>query len=192
MIKQIGVIVLLLVVSLPCLGQRAHLEVGGTFGFKDEFFCRPSFDANAQFTEFHIYDLSLFTRVSKLKWGGELGLGFEKAGNYFTRYVDNTKNAGYMNLNRLSLDLSPYFYLVKKNHFKWDVQLGLRNYLNLNNVTYFPMKENLRRWKMGARITTNFTIKSMLVGVYYERDVRTDYSFNTMHSVFGLRLGVIY
>ena len=192
MIKQIGGFVLLLIVSLPCFGQRAHLEVGGTFGFKDEFFYRPSFDANAKYTEFHIYDLTLIARVSKLKWGGEIGIGFEKAGNYFTRYIDNTTDIQYMNLNRLSLDLSPYFYLIKKNHFKWDVQLGLRNYLNLNNVTYFPMKVDLNRWKLGARITSNVTIKSMLIGVYYERDVRTDYSFEPMHSVFGLRLGVIY
>ena len=192
MIKQIGVIVALLIVSHSSLGQRAHLEVGATLGFKDEFFYRPSFDVNTQFTEFHIYDLSLIARVSKLKWGGEIGIGFEKAGNYFVRYSDNTTDAQYMNLNRLSLSLSPSFYLIKKSHFKWDVQIGLKNYLNLNNTTYFPMKENLRRWKMGARITTNFTIKSMLIGVYYEHDIRTDYSFNSKHSVFGLRLGVIY
>lgn len=192
MIKQIGGFVLLLFVSLPCFGQRAHLEVGGTFGFKDEFFYRPSFDVNAKYTEFHIYDLSLIARVSKLKLGGEIGIGFEKAGNYFTRSTDNATDVQYMNLNRVSFDLSPYFYLIKKNHFKWDVQLGLRNYLNLNNVTYFPMEENLNRWKMGARITTNLTIKSMLIGVYYEHDIRTDYSFNTRHSVFGLRVGVIY
>ncbi|MDX2361865.1 MAG: hypothetical protein QNK23_13735 [Crocinitomicaceae bacterium] len=192
MIKRSFIASLLVLVAFVSSAQRPHLELGGTLGFKDEFFFHPSFNASAQFTEFHIYDVDVFTRVSKLKWGGEIGLGFEKAGNYFIRRFDNTTEFEYMNLNRISFDLSPYYYLIKKNHFKWDVQLGVRNYFNLNTVTYFPMKEELKIWKLGARLTTNFTFKSVLVGVYYERDLRTDYSFNPQQSVFGLRIGVIY
>lgn len=192
MINQIRLLLLLLIVSQTCLAQRPHLEVGATFGFKDEFFSKPSFNPKSQYTEFHIYGLGLLTRVSKLNWGGEIGIGFEKAANYFTRNIDKTKEAQYMNLNRLSLNLSPYYYLIKKSHFKWDAQLGIRNYINLNQQTSFPMSEELRRWKMSGRLSTNITIKSMLIGVYYENDIRTDYSFNTRHSVFGLRLGVIY
>ena len=172
--------------------QRPHLEAGGTLGFKDEFHYTPTFDTSSHFTEFHIYDLFLFTRVSKKKLGGEFGLGFEKAGNYFIRRFDNTTETKYMNLNRISVDISPFLYLIKKPKSKWDLQLGLRNYFNLTSSIAIPDIHQLKTWKLAGRLTTNYTFKSFLIGLYYEHDIRSDYSFKPNNVTFGLRCGVVY
>jgi hypothetical protein len=178
--------------SLFVFSQRPHLEIGGTLGFKDEFFYRPSFHPNAKSTEFHIYDASLFTRVSKLKWGGELGIGFEKAGYYITQNFNNSSALEFMNLNRLSLDIGSFYYLIKKPHFKWDVQLGIRNYLNLSRTTFIPEKQALNVWKLGTRFTSNLTFKSLFIGLFYEYEIHSDYSFNKIPNIFGLRVGRIF
>lgn len=172
--------------------QRPHLEVGGTIGFKDEFHFKPSFDAQSKYTEFHIFDLESFLRISKLHFGGEIGLGFEKASNYFIRFQDNSYSAKYLNLNRLSLNMSAFAYAIKKSHFKWDFQLGLRNYFNLNKRMYVPTTLNLKTYKLALRVGSNFTFKNVLFGVYYERDLRSDYTFSQRGANFGFRVGVIY
>ena len=172
--------------------QRIHLELGSTLGFKDELHFKPSFDTTSHFTEFHIYDIYVFSRISKNSWGGEMGLGFEKAGNYFIKRFDNSTETKYMNLNRIYFDLSPYFYLIKKSKVKWDLQLGIRNYFNLSRSLFIPETEKIHVWKMGARFTTNYTFKSFIIGLFYEHDLRSDYSFKPNNATFGLRLGVIY
>lgn len=173
-------------------GQRAHLEVGGTIGFKDEFFMRPTFSASAQFAEFHVYDLSVFTRVSKRRLGLELDLGFEKAAYYFVRFDANSKATNPMNLNRILSDVSGFVYLKKNAKHKVDVQLGCRNYFNCTPNLTLNNTYSLRTWKCAARLGVNYTFKSFISGVYYEQTLRSDYSFGNPTAVFGLRLGVIY
>lgn len=185
-------IVLFLLLAFPGRAQRMHLEVGGTVGFKDEFFLRPSFDSTSRFTEFHLFDLYAFSRVSKRRLGGELGLGFEKAGYYFVRHYDNTTGTGNLQINRLSVDLSGLFYLRKKAAFKWDVQAGVRSFFNLTTGFELPTHYEQTRWAPRARVTTNLTFKFCLVGIYAEHAIRRAYPFAPPSSVFGIRLGVIY
>jgi len=192
MMKGIHIKLLFVLIANLSIAQRPHLEIGGTLGFKDEFHSTPSFDTTSRFTEFHIYDLYVFTRVSKRNLGGEFGLGFEKAGNYFVRRFDNTTEAKYMELNRICLDLSSYLYLVKKAKSKWDLQLGLRSYFNLSRTIAVPEAQLQKTWKLAGRITTNYTFKSFIVGLFYEHDIRTDYFFKPNNATFGLRCGVIY
>lgn len=184
--------ILLLLVSGLVLAQRPHLEIGTTLGFKDEFHYKPHFDVNSKYTEFHILDVELFLRVSKNKFGGEVGLGFEKATNYFIRRYDNSTQSAYLNLNRISLNLSAFYYFIKKSHFKWDLQLGARNYFNTNKWMYAPNSIGLKTYKLAARATTNFTFKNVLFGVYYERDVVSDYTFKLKGANFGFRIGMIF
>ena len=192
MIGRIHIALLIMLIANVSVAQRPHFEIGGTLGFKDEFHYRPSFDTTAQFTEFHIYDLYAFTRVSKRNLGGEFGLGFEKAGNYFVRRFDNTTEAKYMELNRISVDLSSVLYLIKKAKSKWDLELGFRSYFNLTRFIEVPDQQLQKTWKLAGRVTTNYTFKSFIVGVYYEHDIRTDYFFKPNNATFGLRCGVIY
>lgn len=190
--KRILFIAFLMVLPVQLKAQRVHLELGGALGFKDEFYLNPTFDDSSRYTEFHLYDINLFARVSKLRWGGEIGINYEKAGNYFVRKLNNSTELDYFNLNRLSINVSPFFYLVKKSHFKWDIQLGVRHYFNLNKAIYIPFKEELKVWKLADRFTTNFTFKSVILGLFYEHDIVTDYHFKPSNAVFGIRLGVIY
>ncbi len=185
-------VILLFLTSLHGVAQRLHLELGSTVGFKDEFFKSPDFDSTSAFSEFHIFDLYGFTRISKRRWGGELGLGFEKAGYYFVRHLDNSTETSFLQLNRLSLDLSGLFYLRKHTASKWDLQAGLRNYVNLTTTMFLPDRYEQQRWALSARITTNYTYKSFLTGLYYEQPLRNAYSFASATAVFGIRLGVIY
>ena len=190
--QHFAILSLFLVLSCVAYAQRPHLEVGGTLGFKDEFHYTPQFDTSSNFTEFHIYDLFVFTRLSKKRIGGEFGVGFEKAANYFIRRYDNSTDANYMNLNRVLIDFSPYVYLVKKPKTKWDMQLGLRNYFNLNSSIAIPNEHNLKIWKLAGRLSTNYIFKSFIIGLYYEHDIRSDYYFKPSNATFGLRCGVIY
>lgn len=172
--------------------QRPHLEVGATLGFKDDFHWKPEFDPNSKYTEFHMYDVYFFSRVSRNKIGGEFGLGFEKAGNYFVRYQDNSTELNYVNFNRISIELSPLIYLIKSSEKKLDFQLGLRNYFNLNSQISVPQQIDLKRWKLAGRATINYTYRSFLVGIFYERDLRSDYSFRFKGVTFGIRGGVLF
>ena len=187
-----SVLILVLFLSFFGFSQRIHLEIGGTIGFKDEFHYKPHFDVTSKYTEFHIIDVEGFLRVSKLKWGGEIGVGFEKASNYFKRFYDNSKEVKYLNLNRLSLNLSAFHYFIKKSKFKWDLQFGVRNYFNLLPRLYVPVEIPLKVWKLSARVSTNFTFKNVLFGVFYEHDLKSDYAFKNKGANFGFRLGVIY
>lgn len=172
--------------------QRAHLVIGGTIGFKDEFFLTPSFTTPAQFAEFHIYDISVFTRVSKRRLGLEIDLGFEKAGYYFVRFNADSKATESLTLNRVLSGVSGLFYLKKTSKHKVDVQLGCQNYFNCTPAVNLNANYAMRTWKCAARVGLNYTFKSFLSGVFYEQTLRNDYPFENPSAVFGLRLGVIY
>ncbi|MFT5779882.1 MAG: hypothetical protein ACI837_002841 [Crocinitomicaceae bacterium] len=190
--KQFYILLLFIFLSKVSVAQRVHLEVGGTIGFKDEFHATPSFDTTSRYTEFHIYDLTLFTRVSKRNLGSEIGIGFEKAGNYFLRRFDNSTEAKFMQLNRVYIDVSPYIYLIKNPKIKWDLQVGFRNYFNLTRSMQIPEEQLQKSWKLAGRITTNYTFKSFLIGIYYEHDLRADYFFPPNNATFGIRCGVVF
>jgi hypothetical protein len=182
----------LLLISFSSLAQRPHVELGGVLGFKDEFHFKPQFDATSKYTELHIWEIEAFLRVSKSKFGGEIGIGFEKASNYFRRDIDGTGDFGYANLNRVSLNLSAFYYFIKKSDFKWDLQLGLRNYFNTNKFMYVPLTIERSPYKLAARATTSFTFKNFIFGLYYEYDLKSDYSFKPKGANFGFRAGFIY
>ena len=80
----------------------------------------------------------------------------------------------------------------KKSDFKWDLQLGLRNYFNTNKKMYIPVTIQRSPYKLAARATTSFTFKNFIFGLYYEHDLKTDYSFKPKGANFGFRAGVIY
>jgi hypothetical protein len=181
-----------MLLSFSSLAQRPHLEIGGVLGFKDEFHFKPQFDASSKYTELHIWEIEAFVRVSKSKFGGEIGIGFEKASNYFKRFQDNSSQGGYANLNRVSLNLSAFYYFIKKSDFKWDLQIGLRNYFNTNKYMYIPVEIERNPYKLAVRATTNFTFKSFVFVLYYEYDLKTDYSFKPKGANFGFRAGFIY
>lgn len=187
-------ILLISIVLISFFGesQQQHMEVGAKFGFKDEFHLKPSFDLKSNYTEIHYFDAYVFGRVSKRRFGTEFGLGFEKASDYFVRYSSDSSQFGYINLNRLQFDLSEYFYLHKSAKHKWDLQVGLRNYVGFNNRIWIPHGMDLKTWKLAARIGTNYTYKTFIVGMYYEYDLRSDYVDFNRPFVFGFNLGVIY
>ncbi len=172
--------------------QQYHLEVGAKVGFKDEFHLNPSFDLNSKYTEIHLFEAYFFGRVSKRRFGNELGFGFEKASDYFVRYTDNSKEVGYVNLNHLQFDVSQYYYLHKSAEKKWDVQVGLRNYFCLNNQIWIPHKMEMKTWKLAGRIATNYSYKTFIVGLFYEYDIRPNYVDYDRAAVFGLNVGLIY
>lgn len=178
--------------SLMSLAQRPHLEVGGTIGFKDEFFLNPEVSLSPDYMEFHCADIYLFSRISKSIYGGELSIGYEKPLAYFQRFNSTTTNYNYFNLNRLAVQLSPYIYLIKKATVKWDVQIGLNNYFNLNNGIYLPDQHRIDIWKMACAFGTNVTYKSFLIRLFYEYNLKADYDFGNANAIFGIRLGVIY
>ncbi|GEM_PF-3824397 len=182
----------LFLLSFLGYGQRPHLEIGANVSAKEELHKTPSFDSTAQSLNFQLYGINLITRISKRRLGGELGFGFEKAGNYTLQSIGNSDQSAYINLNRLVLNISPYAYILKKAVSKWDVQLGLHNSFNLNSQVLIPDAQFLRAWKMSGRCATNFTYKSLMVGLYYERDLRSDFYFDSKDATFGVRLGVIY
>jgi len=182
----------LMLLANTTFAQRMHLEVGGTVGFKDEFFQHPTFSLGAEFAEFHIFDISLLARVSKRRLGLEMDLGFEKSSDYFVRFDATSKTTNYMNLNRVLSDVSGLIYLKKSAKHKVDVQLGCRNYFNCTPDLNLTETYALRTWKCAARLGLNYTCKSFLCGVYYEQALRNDYSFGNPTAVFGIRLGVIY
>ncbi|MDG1331621.1 MAG: hypothetical protein P8P74_04780 [Crocinitomicaceae bacterium] len=186
------VTVIFLFSSFFGLSQQHHLEVGAKVGFKDEFHLNPSFDLNSKYTEIHFFEAYFFGRVSKRRFGNELGIGLEKTSDYFVRYTDNSKEFGYVNLNHFQFDLSQYYYLHKSAKKKWDVQIGLRNYFSLNDQIWIPHKMELNAWKLAGRITTNFTYKNFIAGLFYEHDIRPNYLDYDRAAVFGLNLGVIY
>lgn len=183
---------LILMITHCGLSQQRHLEVGAKVGFKDEFHLKPSFDLNSKYTEIHFFDVYLFGRVSKRRFGNEFGLGFEKGSDYFVRYTDNSKEFGYVNLNHLQFDLSQYYYLHKSARKKWDIQFGLRNYFALNNQIWIPHKMELKTWKLAGRISTDYTYKTFIVGLFYEYDIRPNYVDFDQAATFGLNVGVIY
>ena len=197
--RQISLFVLLMI-AFSGQGQQRHLEIGAKLGFKDEFHLKPSFDLNSNYTEIHYFDLYLFGRVSRRRFGTEIGLGFEKSSDYFVRYVDNSTEFGYINLNRVQFDLSEFFYLHKSAVHKWDLQIGLRNYFGFNKQIWIPHEMELKTWKLSGRIATNYTYKTFMIGLFYEYDFRSDYvDFTSTASaqsnraaVFGLNIGVIY
>jgi len=172
--------------------QQYHLEVGAKVGFKDEFHLRPSFDETSKYTEIHFFYAYFFGRVSRRRFGNEFGLGFEKAADYFVRYIDNSKEFGYVNLNHLQFNLSQYYYIHKSAMKKCDIQVGLRNYFSLNDQVWIPHKMELKTWKLAGRIATNYTYKTFIVGLFYEHDIRPNYVDFDRAAVFGLNVGVIY
>ena len=180
------------IIANTTLAQRMHLEVGGTLGFKDEFFRSPAFSSSAKFAEFHIFDITVLARVSKRRLGMEIDLGFEKAGDYFVRFNATSKATNYMNLNRVLCGVSGLFYVKKTAKSKVDIQLGCRNYFNCTPTLNLTETYVLSTWKCTARLGLNYTFKSFLSGVYFEQTLRNDYSFGNPTAIFGLRLGVIY
>ena len=175
----------------PCFSQRPHLELGLTSEFKNEIFLNPSFDLTAQQSQFHIYGLFPFIRISKLNWGGDFGIGFEKALNYFTRYNNKSTNSSSIPINRVSININPTYFIIKKSDKKWDVQIGLRNYFNLTSKIYVPNESELEVWKVSSRLTTNYTYKFIIFGIFYEKNIKSDYKFKTNDTTFGCRLGLI-
>lgn len=169
-----------------------HLEVGSALAFKDEFFDHAPFDSLAKFSEIHLYELAVFTRVSKRRFGGELGVGFEKAGYRFSRYANDSTLTRYIQLNRITTDVSALFYLVKKAQTKLDVQCGIRNYFNMPGRLYLPDVYAIRSWSVGGRAGINYTYRSFLCGLFYEYPLRKTYPFQRPDATFGLRVGVIY
>ena len=190
--KWITLISLILWFSVRGMAQQPHLEIGAKFGFKDEFHLKPSFNLNSKYTEIHYFDAYVFWRVSKRRFGNEFGLGFEKASDYFVRFTDQSKQMGYVNLNRVQVDLSQFFYLHKSGLQKWDVQVGLRNYFGFNERIWIPNEMELKTWKLTGRVSTNYTYKTFMVGVFYEYDLRTDYFNGLQPVVFGVNVGVVY
>ena len=171
--------------------QRMHLELGAHLGFKDEFFQHPEFSLSAAYAEFHIYELSAFSRVSKRRLGGELDVGFEKAANYFIRFDGESTSNAYFNLNRLKNGLYIQYYLLKSSTHKWDIQLGATQYFNLSPM-YLSDSIGIKRWKLAGRAGVNYTFKSVILGIYYEHTLRNDYNFSQPNAIFGFRLGLIY
>lgn len=190
--KVLSLISILFFVHFSSECQQPHLEIGAKLGFKDEFHHQPSFDLTSKYTEIHSFDAYLFGRVSKRRFGNEFGFGFEKASDYFVRYNDNSTQFGYVNINRVQLDLSQYFYLHKSALHKWDVQVGVRNYFGFNKRIWIPNEMELRTWKLTGRVSTNYTYKTLMVGLFYEYDFRSDYLNGVRPAVFGLNIGVIY
>lgn len=184
-------IILFFLLSVHTFAQRMHLELGANLGFKDEFFLRPDFAPNADFAEFHIYDLTAFSRVSKSRLGGEFSLGFEKAANYFIRFDGSTTSSAYFNLNRLKNGLYFQYYLLKNARNKWDIQLGCTQYFNFSPL-YLGNAYGLKTWKLAARGGVNYTFKSFIAGLFYEQSLRKDYAFSAPNAMFGMRLGIIY
>jgi hypothetical protein len=184
-------IVITCLLSLPTFAQRPHLELGATVGFKDEFFLRPEFAPGAAFAEFHIYDLTLFTRISKARWGAEIDLGFEKAANYFIRFDGASTSNDYFNLNRLKNGVYAHYYLLKNARNKWDIQLGCTQSFNFSPL-FLGTAHPLKTWKLSARGGLNYTFKSFISGLFYEYTLRNDYTFSPPNALFGLRLGLIY
>ena len=189
--KQVTLFLILIIAQFG-FSQERHLEVGAKVGFKDEFHLKPSFDLSSKYTEIHFFDVYLFGRVSKRRFGNEFGFGFEKASDYFVRYTDNSTEFGYVNLNHLQLDLSQYYYLLKSPEKKWDIQVGLRNYFALNRQIWIPNKMELKTWKLTGRIATNYTYKRFMVGLFYEHDFRPNYFQGNRPAVFGFNVGIIY
>jgi hypothetical protein len=190
--RQFSLFIVLNWIAFYGASQQQHLEIGAKLGFKDEFHAKPSFDLNARYTEIHYFDAYFFGRVSKRRFGNEFGIGFEKASDYFVRYDDNSKQFGYINLNRIQIDISQYYYFIKTPLHKWDVQLGLRNYIGFNNRIWIPQGMDLKAWKLSGRITTNYTYKTFILGMFYEYDFRSDYVQFDRAAVFGFNFGVIY
>ena len=188
---KIITVIILLFVSHITFCQRPHLELGITAEFKDEFFSTPDFDSSSQYSEFHVYGLYPFVRVSKLNWGGEFGIGYEKGLNYFTRFDKYTTSSSSITIDRVFINVSPTYYIIKKPDKKWDVQIGIRNYFNLTSKIYVPQESRLDTWKMSARFSTNYTFKLIIFGVFYERDLKTDYTFKPSNTTFGCRFGLI-
>ncbi len=182
----------LLLIYLPGMAQQPHLEIGVKLGFKDEFHSRPSFDPNSLYSEIHYFDVYFFGRVSKRRFGSEFGLGFEKPTDYFVRYSDKSTQFGYVNINRVQFDLSEFFYLHKSAIHKWDLQVGLRNYFGFNDHIYIPHEMEMKTWKLCGRIGTNYTYKTVMVGMFYEIDLRADYVDFDRAAVFGLSCGLIF
>ena len=50
----------------------------------------------------------------------------------------------------------------------------------------------LKTWKLTGRVSTNYTYKTFMVGVFYEYDLRTDYVNGAQPMVFGVSVGVVY
>lgn len=189
--KQLLSIILVFCTS-SLWSQQPHFEVGAKLGFKDEFHLSPNFDQTSKYTEIHFFDLHMFGRISRRRFGNEIGFGFEKAADYFVRYTDNSKEFGYVNLNHLQFDLSQFYYLHKSATKKWDVQIGLRNYFALNERIWIPHKMELKTWKLSGRLATNYTYKNFIIGLFYEHDIRPNYIDFHRAAVFGLNIGVIY
>lgn len=190
--KWLVLISLFLLFSVQGFAQPPHLEIGAKFGFKDEFHFKPSFNLNSKYIEIHSLDAYLFGRVSKRRFGTEFGIGFEKASNYFVRFNDQSTQIGYVNLNRIQVDLSQFVYLLKTPLQKWDIQLGLRNYFGFNSRIWIPEEIALNPWKLSGRVSTNYTYKTFMVGLFYEYDLRSDYVNGARPVVFGLSVGVVY
>lgn len=173
------------------LCQEPQFEYGVTFEFKDEFFFTPDFAPNAQYSEFHVYGLYPFCRITKQNWGAEVGMGYEKGLNFFTRFDKHTTTMTSITMDRLFINVSPTYLIYQKPDKKLDIQVGLRNYFNLTSEIYVPQKSMLDTWKLSARLTTNYTYKLLIFGIFYERDLKTDYTFKPSNTTFGCRLGLL-
>jgi len=174
------------------VAQRPHLEVGFTLGYKAEVFNQQQFKSNTDYTLFNLFNVKSFVRISKLKLGGQLGIGFEKASDYYIRYNDNTAVNNYFNLNRITVEIAPYYYLIKNSKFKWDIQLGVNGAFNLQNNIKIPETHAVKTSQISVRLGSNITVKNYFLGLFYESHLSSDY-YNTKQPIaFGYNVGFIF
>lgn len=175
--------------SVVVFSQELNVEGGAFIEWKDEFFIKPS--SELKYIEFYSFSINGQVRVFKNKFGVESTLGFEKSFLGYKKDLNNEMITAYQSLDRLTLAILPYVYLMKKEKSAIDLALGFKYYANLNNQIDGVFKSNVDLSKVSVKTAINYNIKKFQVGLFGEYDLVSDFDALVTPFSFGARFGYL-